>query len=352
MRATSRRVSVVAVSAGLVAGGAALGTAGSAAGSSEGAERTPVARARAAAERGLGFLQTDAAKWRAERKCASCHHGTMTVWAEAEAKRQGYAVSAEEWAETTKWTRERVLERIDLPRDTRPGWSMVNSMALNLAVMARAIPDQDALPAADLRRMAGHLVRHQEADGAWSWAQAPAKNRPPPFFESDEVATLLGSMALSVYKPADPKEAEAAPESLKRAAAWLTAAKAGEETQALALRLLAGAWSQPPTARRADLDALLKRQNADGGWGQLPGAPSDAYATGQTLYVLGIVGMKREGPKLRRAVEFLVSQQEEDGSWPMAPRAHPGATPASFTVPIVYFGSAWATLGLMRQVHR
>ena len=36
----------------------------------------------------------------------------------------------------------------------------------------------------------------------------------------------------------------------------------------------------------------------------------------------------------------------------MTPRAHPGATPANNTVPITYFGSAWATLGLMRSVPR
>src|SRR5262245_23298148 len=35
---------------------------------------------RKAIERGLAFLEQDAAKWRKERKCASCHHGVMTVW--------------------------------------------------------------------------------------------------------------------------------------------------------------------------------------------------------------------------------------------------------------------------------
>jgi hypothetical protein len=37
--------------------------------------------ARKATERALTFLQTDAAKWREEHACATCHHGTMTVWA-------------------------------------------------------------------------------------------------------------------------------------------------------------------------------------------------------------------------------------------------------------------------------
>src|SRR5262249_8141590 len=56
-------------------------------------------QARTAIERGLTFLERDAAKWRKERGCATCHHGTMTVWALSEAKAQGYAVGTEAFAE-------------------------------------------------------------------------------------------------------------------------------------------------------------------------------------------------------------------------------------------------------------
>src|SRR5262249_73874 len=37
----------------------------------------------------------DAARWRKARRCATCHHGTMTVWALSEARSRGYAVDAE-----------------------------------------------------------------------------------------------------------------------------------------------------------------------------------------------------------------------------------------------------------------
>jgi hypothetical protein len=47
-----------------------------------------------------------------------------------------------------------------------------------------------------------------------------------------------------------------------------------------------------------------------------------------------------------------VGAQKDDGSWPMTARSHPGATPSKNPVPITYFGSAWATLGLMRWVPR
>src|SRR5262249_31946252 len=132
-------------------------------------------------------------------------HGTMTVWVFSEAKNLGYAVKDETLADVVKWTKER-LKDIDKPRDTRPGWNMVSTPALYLAALARAVPEQQSVSSDELKRIAGHLVRHQEADGSWAWSLAPAQNRPPPVFESDEVATLLAEIALAPYVPADPKE--------------------------------------------------------------------------------------------------------------------------------------------------
>src|SRR4051794_15523221 len=48
-----------------------------------------------AVERGLAFLVEDAARWREEHRCATRHHGNMTVWALSEAKDQGYEIAAE-----------------------------------------------------------------------------------------------------------------------------------------------------------------------------------------------------------------------------------------------------------------
>jgi squalene-hopene/tetraprenyl-beta-curcumene cyclase len=310
----------------------------------------PAQQARKAVERGLTFLEKDALKWRKERTCASCHHGTMTVWALSEARSQGYAVNGEVLAEFATWTRER-LKNIDKPRDTRPGWNMVSTPAVYLAVMALAVPGQETISADELKQIAGHLVRHQEADGNWAWSLAPAKNRPPPVFESDEVVTLLAYLALGPHVPPDPKEKAPARDSRDRAAAWLGKSKPGEDTQAALLRLFRDVREgRPPKEIQEGSDGILRRQNPDGGWGQVKDLPSDAYATGQALYFLSLAGVKGDRAEVQRAVSFLVGTQKEDGSWPMTPRAHPGEKPANFRVPITYFGSAWATLGLMRTV--
>ena len=313
----------------------------------------PPQQSRKTVERGLDFLQKDAVKWRKERECSTCHHGTMTVWALSEAKSLGYEVPAENVADTVKWTKDRLLERIDLPRDTRPGWSMVSTPAIYLSVMALSVPKQDAVSAEELKRIAGHLLRHQEADGSWAWSSAPPKNRPPPFFESDEVATLLAYLALGPQVPADPKEKSEVRDAREKAAAWLDKTKASDTTQAAALRLLVKVRAGEATkSLQSEIDKLLDRQNKDGGWSQVKDAASDAYATGQVLYILSLAGVKYDRAEVKRGVKFLVDNQKEDGSWSMAARSHPGAEPSKNPVPITYFGSAWATLGLMRSVPR
>jgi hypothetical protein len=245
----------------------------------------------------------------------------------SEAKSRGYDVTGESLSESAKWTKDRLLERIDLPRDKRPGWGMVNTPSLYLSLMAICVPAQDAVSADELKRIAGHLLRHQEDDGSWAWSSAPPKNRPPPVFESDEVATLLGFLALGPQVPDDPSEKSPIRDAREKAANWLAKTEPADTTQAAALRLLVAVQSgKPEKERLSEIDRFLRRRNDDGGWGQIPKAPSDAYATGQALYVLDL--------------------------WPITPRSHAGAEPSKNPVPITYFGSAWATLGLMRSLPR
>jgi squalene cyclase len=270
----------------------------------------------------------------------------MTIWVLAEAARDS---DKEKLADFANWTRER-LKTIDQPRDTRPGWSMVSTPALYLSVMDWARPGQQAISANEVQRITGHLLRHQEMDGSWGWSSAPPQNRAPPHFESDEVATLLALLALGAHPPAEATQAKEVEQSRERALAWLAKQQRQDTTQAAGLRLLLQAQSGAP---RAAIDAaiaeFLKRQHADGGWSQVRELPSDAYATGQALYFLGLAGVKHDEPAIERGAAWLVQTQQEDGSWPMTPRAHPGAKPSTNTWPIRYLGSAWGTLGLLRS---
>ena len=102
---------------------------------------------------------------------------------------------------------------------------------------------------------------------------------------------------------------------------------------------------------QSTIDELLALQRADGGWSQtVPELKSDAFATGQTLYVLSLAGYTAEQSDIKRGMDFLVATQTSDGSWPMISRSTPDGSPGSSTLltPITCSASSWATLGLAR----
>lgn len=307
-------------------------------------------QARTVIERGLTFLEKDTVKWRQERGCATCHHGTMTIWALSEARSQGYAVNAAALADFMEWTKSRFIPRLDLPRDPRPGWSLVSTPGIYLGMMSQHLP---VLSREEVNIVAWHLARHQEEDGAW--VLPPPANGAPPIWESRETIALLALMAWEPSVPTDPDAATAARASREKAVEWLGKTEPSDTAQANSLRLLRDVrLGKPPEQIQSGVERLLKQQNADGGWSQTKELGSDAYATGQALYALSFAGVKPERSEIQRAVSFLVATQREDGSWPMTSRNHPGVesqrNPIRNPIPITYFGSAWATLGLVRSV--
>jgi hypothetical protein len=136
--------------------------------------------------------------------------------------------------------------------------------------------------------------------------------------------------------------------------AWLSAAKRSDLHQDKVLKLLLEMRSaKSRNALQTRIDDLLTLQRADGGWSQtVPDPKSDAFATGQTLYVLSLAGLTAERPEIKRALDFLVATQKPDGSWPMVSRSTPDGSPGSakLLTPITCAASSWATLGLARLV--
>jgi cellulose synthase operon protein C len=68
---------------------------------------------------------------------------------------------------------------------------------------------------------------------------------------------------------------------------------------------------------KAEADALLARQNPDGGWHELdrkPG-PTAVYTTGQLTWTLLKLGYRRDDPRIARALTYLLAQQQPFGGW-------------------------------------
>jgi Squalene-hopene cyclase C-terminal domain/Prenyltransferase and squalene oxidase repeat len=306
-------------------------------------------------ERAIGYLQTESAAWLKTRQCAACHHVPLTLWALSEAERQGYAIDKAFLAVTTEsllGSKDRLMASKIFPNpadppDPRPQGRGLNMGLPMLAVAARALPALGDGQKQSLKRIAEEIVSKQQPDGSWEFF---ATLRRPPINESQTTDAAWIIMALQGETGPDAPESRRA--ALSRAVAWLDAAKPSDSHQDKVLKVLLGTRAaRPRETTQGTINELLALQRADGGWSQtIPEPKSDAFATGQTLYVLSLAGYTAERPEIQRAIDFLVATQKPDGSWPMTSRSTPDGRPggAKLLTPITCAASAWATLGLAR----
>ncbi len=293
-------------------------------------------------DRGLRFIEADAKKWKDERDCASCHHTPMMLWTLNAAKSRGYAINESLFTEMTEWAlREdnaaKILYNADVPAEKQ-----VYFIASTYVMLAFPdAPPAGEKAAANIARVTAFLQEKQSADGSW-----PAAGRQP-VNATVESVTILNRIALAA-----PWAASAQP-NVEKANAWLKAQAPSDEFQTRNLELvLAVLENAPDVALLPLIDRISEKQNADGGWSQIPEMPSDAYATGQALYALARARCGYNFPSTARGIAFLQSTQKDDGSWPMESRKIEGASEVKNLVPIIYAGSAWAMLGLIEAAAR
>jgi len=310
-----------------------------------------------AVERAAKYLQAECASWLDTRKCAACHHAGMPLWALAEAGQQGYAVDKKfvtDRTESLLGSKDKLLGSRIFPNpadkpDPRPQGRGLNMGLPFLAVAARSLPALEEGQKQSLQLIAEEIVKKQQPDGSWEFF---ATLRRPPINESQTTDAAWIIMALQAETGKDSPETQRA--ALAKGIAWLEAAKPADLHQDKALKvLLAARAGQPREKMQAAIDELFALQRADGGWSQtVPEPKSDAFATGQTLYVLSLAGDTAERPEIKRAINFLVATQAADGSWPMISRSTPDGSPGSskLLTPINCGAASWATLGLARLV--
>jgi Squalene-hopene cyclase C-terminal domain len=308
-------------------------------------------------ELAIKYLRSESADWLNTRKCAACHHVPMPIWALSVADRQGYAIDKKFVADTIEsllGSRDKLMASKIFPNpadasDPRPQGRGLNIGLPFLAVAARSLPSLNKGQQQSLRLIADEIVKKQQPNGSWEFF---ATLRRPPINESQ--TTDAAWIIIALQGELGPEAPESQRVALSKAIAWLDAAKLADIHQDKVLRVLRGARSaKPRKAMQTTIDELLALQRADGGWSQtVPEPKSDAFATGQTLYVLALAGYKAEHPEIKRGIDFLVATQEPDGSWPMISRSTPdgSAGSAKLLTPITCAASSWATLGLATLV--
>jgi prenyltransferase/squalene oxidase-like repeat protein len=301
------------------------------------------------ADRAIQYLQTDSAAWLSKR-CAACHHAAMPLWALSEAEKRGYTIDKHFLAgsiETALGSREKMiaaglLPNPEAPRDPRPLAKGVNMGQIFMAVAAESFEHLNDRERQNVTWITSEAVRKQRDDGSWQFFLSR-----PPINENQSTDNAWIIMALQGEK--DPVARQSQHAALEKASRWLSVRDADDNPQVKRLKLLIALRSHEPREQiQAGLDELLKIQNPDGGWPQLSQSNSDAFATGQSLYVLGLAGYTLDNPQIRRGVDFLLDRQLPDGSWPMTSRASPDGRPGSakLLTPIISAATSWSVLGL------
>jgi hypothetical protein len=303
-------------------------------------------RVRSAVTKSIALLQTSGHAWVEEAGCASCHHQSLPALTFALARARGFTVD-------DRMSRERIQAFLGRWKAEREALFQADTGALargphGAAYTLIGLAADEVPPNTTTDAIAHYLVAQQRPDGRFHGQNLMR----PPLEDSDVTATALSIRALQAYAP--PGRHTEVAGIVRRARNWLLSINP-RGTEEATFQLQGLSWAKADqreiTARVA---TLQKEQRPDGGWAQLPGLQSDAYATGQTLVAMHQAGgLPTASTVYRAGITFLLNTQADDGSWFVRSRAR-GTQPyvnSGFPYGTNQFisaaGTAWATSALV-----
>ena len=316
--------------------------------------------AKEAIQLSLTALQTSMLRFNQRTGCVSCHQEGLGRMATGAARDHGFRLDP-------------VVERVQTER--------INGMMSALRPLhLRALTDPEAMkqvPLIEINEvttgdswllagMAAHQQPSSEANGAM--AMVLARQQLPdghwqfsvprvPMQSSVFTVTALSIIALQSYGPKSYTTDVA--RRIALAKTWLLQAPT-QTSEDRASRLLGLKWAGATGAERQKaIDDLRADQRPDGGWAQLPSLQSDAYATGQALYALHLAGgLPATDTVYTRGVQFLLINQDDDGSWFVNKRATPNNNyfdagfPHGQSQYASFNGTCWAMMALAQTIDR
>jgi len=317
------------------------------------ADEPSKARVREAIEVGVKLVQNAARNYPDHRDCFSCHHQTLPMFAMDEARASGFTIDEALLAEQAEFTRDFYRSRVDRMRKGEGVGGRGFTAGYALWALDIADDKKDAVSDALIE----YLVKQQKPEGHWQ-----RQSHRPPLEESHVTSTYLGAYYIERMLRQDASGKEAAEAAMRRAREWLDSAKPksleDKTIHLFAADQLGNGQEVVGERRKVVLDA----QREDGGWSQLDSMDSDAYATGQALYVL-LETAGSDPPEafqkgVERGVAFLLKTRKDDGSWHVVSRSKPiqrmfdNGDPHGKDQFISTPATAWSVAALARYLRR
>jgi len=278
---------------------------------------------RKAAQKGLDFLQDRTTAWQQAHRCYGCHVQAVTVEALSVGWGHQYNVDRDAFDAIVQGMTvlpggSRSSHGLRYSHDQASTGSLqAPAKGLGGSAFARYDGLVDARLRDDLLQTARELLPFQRADGAvidpGGWSNGPVG------IGGD---VQLTTQAISTWRQAYERTGDDA---------WLAAAGKGEaflmkkvralEPASLDLQslnyLLMGLLDAGAGQTHGDVDrlakALLARQSAEGAWSMPNG--SQAFATGQSLYVLRKLGLTDRDAAVAKGTSWLTQAQQASGGW-------------------------------------
>lgn len=294
--------------------------------------------------RGLAIVQKAAANYPKHRECFSCHHQTLPMLAMTAVRTLGTQIDKPLLKEQAEFTLTSFAGR----KEQLLAGTGIGGRAMTVAYGLWALEIADFAPDETTAAMVTFLLKTQTPDGSWTFQS----NRPP-LEASSVMCTVLAAYGLKTYGTDGQKDESA--KATGKANAWLETAKLesieDKAARLWGLKLLGGSDEAIKTARTA----LLADQREDGGWPQLTTMTSDAYGTGQALWILHETGLPPTDAIYERGVRFLLKTQGDDGAWLVETRSKPvqmffdNGDPHGKHQFIVIPATSWAIAALAKQ---
>ena len=269
---------------------------------------------RAAVEKSLPLLTAGARGSMEKReRCFTCHNQGLPILALATAQARGVKVDAAELAKQVKFT----ADFLEKNRTNYLAGKGQGGQADTAGYALWALENGGWKPDVTTAAVAEYLLQWQRDQPHWR-----PQSRRPPTEQSLFTSSYVALRGLKTF--GTPEQRERVDRRFEQVRAWLLATKAEDtEDRVFRLRALHVAGAPEAEVRQAAKD-LLDTQRADGGWEQLAGMKTDAYATATALVALHQAGsVAATEPAYQKGLTYLLNQQLPDGSWQVTSRSKP-----------------------------
>jgi hypothetical protein len=269
---------------------------------------------KAAVVKSLPLLEQSAKISMEKRKqCFTCHNQGLPVMALTTARDRGLAVDEEGLRRQLQFT----ADFLARGRDNYLAGKGQGGQALTAGAALLMLEQGGWKADANTTAVTEYLLAWQKDLDHWK----PQSIRPP----SEESLFAISYVALRGLKTfGTPEQRERIERRREQVRTWaLQTPATATEDRVFRLWLLKSADAAEAKIREAAQE-LSQAQRADGGWAQLAGMESDAYATGTALVALHQAGgMAVSDPVYQRGMKWLLQSQLPDGSWHVRTRSKP-----------------------------